>query len=174
MYDLNEFFSGDVNLDEFVGGHHFDALTQDFCSDFDIYEAEKSNLHFPGDPLQVNPSGMGSKEDIFDSEVLLKTLEEDGPSLSPEFDSIVEVHTTETEALIESCDVHLKPESVASSDAENKCTGAENMEDIGCLVRRVAGGPAKLSASRTPSFRTVPANTKVGSLLLWIPIVRST
>ena len=106
--------------------------------------------------------------------VLLKTLEEDGPSLSPEFDSIVEVHTTETAALIESCDVHLKPESVASSDAENKCTGAENMENIGCLIRRVEGGPAKLSASRTPSFRTVPANTKVESLLLWIPIVRST
>mgnify|MGYP001233376227 CR=1 FL=1 len=112
MYDLNEFFSGDVSLDEFVVGHHFDALTQDFCSDFDIYEAQKNNLNFHGDPLRVNPSEIGSKEDIFDAEVLLQTLEEDGPSLGPEYDSVVEVDTTETETLVEMFDVHSKPEIV--------------------------------------------------------------
>merc|ERR1719234_1774027 len=99
---MNEFFSGDVNLDEFVVGHHFDALTQDFCSDFDIYEAEKNNLNFPGDPLRVNHLDINSKADNFDAEVLLKTLEEDGPSFGPELDSVVEVHTNN--ALIESCD----------------------------------------------------------------------
>ena len=159
MYDLNEFFSGDVSLDEFVVGHHFDALTQDFCSDFDIYEAEKSNLDFPGDPLRVNPAEIGPKGDIFDAEVLLQTLEEDGPSLGPEFDSVVEVDTTETEALVEMCDVHSKPESVASADAKDAGTDANNMDHSGRFGRRTV----ELLASRIPSFRTVPAVSKVTS-----------
>ena len=162
MYDLNEFFSGDVSLDEFVVGHHFDALTQDFCSDFDIYEAEKSNLNFPGDPLRVNPSEIGSKEDIFDAEVLLQTLEEDGPSLGPEYDSVVEVDTTETETLVEMFDVHSKPEIVASEDGKDDGTGADNMENSGCFGRR----EVEMSASRIPSFRTVPAMSKVELLVV--------
>jgi len=157
MYDLNEFFSGDVSLDEFVVGHHFDALTQDFCSDFDIYEAEKSNLNFPGDPQRVNPSEIGHKEDIFDAEVLLQTLEEDGGSLGPEYGS-GEVDRTETEALVEMCDVHSKPEIVASSDAKDEGTGVDNMENTGCFGRR----EVELPASRIPSFRTVPAMSKEG------------
>ena len=161
MYDLNEFFSGDVSLDEFVVGHHFDALTQDFCSDFDIYEAEKSNLNFPGDSLRVNPSEIGHKEDIFDAEVLLQTLEEDGRSLGPEYDS-VEVDMTETEALVEMCDVHSKPEIVASADAKDEGTGVDNMENTGCFRRR----EVELPASRIPSFRTVPAMSKVKLLIV--------
>ena len=163
MYDMNEFFSGDVNLDEFVIGHHFDALTQDFCSDFDIYEAEKNNLNFPGDPLRVNPPDISSKEDNFDAEVLLKTLEDEGPSIGHELDSVVEVHTTETNALIESCDVLLKPES----DTGDECTGgADNMKNTGCSGRtKVAEDPAELSVSRFPSFRTVPAMMKVMILI---------
>lgn len=159
MFDLNEFFSGDVSLDDFVVGRHFDALTQDFCSDFDIYEAEKNNLNFPGDPLRVNPSELSSKENNFDAEVLLKTLEEGGPSLGPEFDSVVEVHTTETNASMESCHVLLEPES----DAEDECTGgADNLENNGCSGRKnVVGDPVDLSVSRFPSFKTVPAVMKV-------------
>jgi len=160
MFDLNKFFSGDVGLDEFVVGRHFDALTQDFCSDFDIYEAEKNNLNFPGDPLRVNPSELSSKENNFDAEVLLKTLEEGGPSLGPEFDSVVEVHTTETNASMESCHVLLEPES----DAEDECTGgADNLENNGCSGRKnVVGDPVDLPVSRFPSFKTVPAVMKEG------------
>jgi len=153
MYDLNEFFSGEVSLDEFVVGHHFDALAQDFCSDFDIYEAEKSNLNFPGDPLHVNP-----KEDIFDAEILLQTLEEDGPSLGPEYHSVVEIGTTETRATVKMFDVHSKPECVASADAKDESIGADCMENTGCF----GGRRVELSASRIPSFRTVPAMSKEG------------
>ena len=156
MYDLNEFFSGEVSLDEFVVGHHFDALAQDFCSDFDIYEAEKSNLNFPGDPLHVNP-----KEDIFDAEILLQTLEEDGPSLGPEYHSVVEIGTTETRATVKMFDVHSKPECVASADAKDESIGADCMENTGCF----GGRRVELSASRIPSFRTVPAMSKVKPLI---------
>ena len=157
MYDLNEIFSGEVRLDELVLGRHFDALTQDFCSDFDIYEAEKSNLDFPGDPLRVNPSKIGFKGDSFDAEVLLQNLEEDVPSLGPDFDSVVEVNMTETVELIESRDsLHSKSEIVASVDAEDEGTGAEKMENTGCFGRRV-----ELETSSIPSFRTVPAISKV-------------
>jgi len=156
MYDLNEFFSGDISLDEFVVGHHFDSLTQDFCSDYDIYEAEKSNLNFPGDPLHVDPSEISSKEDIFDAEILLQTLEDDGPSLGPEYVSVVEIETTETEPLTAMCNV--QPERIACADAKDEGTGANSMGNSGCFE----GRRVELPASRIPSFRTVPAVSKEG------------
>ena len=159
MFGLNEFFSGDVSLDDFVDGPHFDALTQDFCSDYDIYAAEKNNFDIPCGPSSVDPSEIGSEETIFDAEVLLNTLkEEDGPSLSTEFDSIVEVQTTEIEA---APDIHPKFES---ADVTAEAVEMRN-SDESCLGR-APGVP--LSGTRIPAFRTVPAMSKVELLVILI------
>ena len=87
----------------------------------------------------------------------MRNLDENVPSLGPDFDSVVEVNMTETMELMESSDaLHSKSESVASVDAEDEGTGADKMENTGSFGRRV-----ELETSSIPSFRTVPAMSKV-------------
>ena len=123
--------------------------------------SKKNNFDLPCGPPSVEPSEIGSEETIFDAEVLLNTLEEeDGPSLSTqfEFDSIVEVQTTEIEA---APDIHPKFEM---ADVTAEAVEMRN-SDESCLGR-APGVP--LPGTRIPAFRTVPAMSKVELLVILI------
>ena len=170
MFDLDEFFSGDVTLHEVVGSHDFAALTQDFCFDYDIYSAEKNNLNIPHQ-TDICPN----KEIYRNDDLLLRNLDEDGPSFYSGVESVIEVVASEVEALEEECKP-LRPETAShlyigaetELDAEGKdeITSAASLkitdEDHSGTGRTFVGKkPDELPRPTVPSFRTVPARLKV-------------
>ena len=171
MYDLDKFFSGDVTLDEFVGSHHFDALTQDFCSDYDIYSAEKNNLGL-GDGDSPRREMRPEKEIYRDEDVLLRTLE-DGRSFYPGVDSVLEVVASEAKALKEEHNIlghepaprlNSGVEIEVAVEPENEITPAVSLKTSrGDHAGRTLKGNLSDEMVRPtfPSFRTVPARLKV-------------
>ena len=170
MFDFDEFFSENVTLHELVGSHHFAALTQDFCSDYDIYSAERNNLTIPNQ-TDIGPN----KETYQNDDLLLRNLDEDGPSFYSGVESVIEVVASEVEALEEECKP-LRPETAShlyigaetELDAEGKeeITSAASLkitdEDHSGTGRTFVGKkPDELPRPAVPSFRTVPARLKV-------------
>ena len=173
MYDLDKFFSGDVTLDEFVGSHHFDALTQDFCSDYDIYSAEKNNLGILGGGDSPRTDIRPEKEIYRDEDVLLRTLEEDSLSFYPGVDSVNEVVALEAKALKEEHNI-LGPEPAPrlngvveielAAEIENEITPAMSLKTSrGDHAEKTLKGNTsdELARPTFPSFRTIPARLKV-------------
>ena len=173
MYDLDKFFSGDVTLDEFVGSHHFDALTQDFCSDYDIYSAEKNNLGILGGGDSPRTEIRPEKEIYRDEDVLLRTLEEDGLGFYPGIDSVLEVVASEAKALKEEHNIlghepaprlNSGVEIEVAVEPENEITPAVSLKTSrGDHAGRTLKGNLSDEPARStfPSFRTVPARLKV-------------
>ena len=173
MYDLEKFFSGDVTLDELVGSHHFDALTQDFCSDYDIYSAEKNNLGILGGGDSPRTDIRPEKELYRDEDVLLRTLEEDGLSFYHGVDSLIEVGASEAKALKEEHNISGPETAPRLNSGDEIELAAEIKNDITPAVRLKtsrgdhAGRTLKGNLSDEmvrptfPSFRTVPARLKV-------------
>ena len=170
MFDLDEFFSGNVTLHELVDSHHFAALTQDFCSDYDIYSAERNNLTIPNQ-TDIGPN----KETYLNDDLLLRNLDEDGPSFYSGVESVIEVVASEVEALEEECNP-LRPETAShlyigaetelAAEGKDEITPAASLritdEDHSRTGRTFVGKKSdELPRPTFPSFRTVPARLKV-------------
>ena len=170
MFDLEEFFSGDVALHELAGSHHFAALTQDFCFDYDIYSAEKNNLNIPHQ-TDIGPD----KETYRNDDLLLRNPGEDVPSFYSGVDSVIEVVASEVEALEEECNplrpasashLNIGAEAELTAEGKDEITSAASFkitdEDHSGTGRTFVGKkPDESPRPTVPSFRTVPARLKV-------------